>query len=117
MFRLPACLKAYECREVLFWLLLLGSWQFLASPGSDNGIVGAFGTGVFLLFAWASLDRLTRLGLGHACWRSVRWSIWLFAIASGFVAGAIVFGIASSSGEGMMLSNDGRLVLLQVTLG
>jgi hypothetical protein len=32
-----------EYREVLFWLLLLGSWQFLASPGAKGAVVGASG--------------------------------------------------------------------------
>ena len=50
-------LKMGEYREVLFWLLLLGSWQFLASPGSKNGVGGAIGTAVFLLFACGNLDR------------------------------------------------------------
>ena len=48
---LSANLEKGEYREVLFWLLLLGSWQFLASPGSKNGIIGAFGAVVFLVFA------------------------------------------------------------------
>src|ERR1039458_9876104 len=50
--------------------LLLGSWQFLASPGGKNGIVGALGTAAFLVFAWTSVDRLRGLGLHHARWRS-----------------------------------------------
>ena len=41
-------LRVNECRDVLFWLLLLGSWQFLASSGSRTGVVGAVGTSVFL---------------------------------------------------------------------
>jgi len=114
---LSAHLKKGEYREIVFWLLLLGSWQFLASPGSKNGVVGAVGTAAFLLFARASLDHLTRLGLDHARWRSVSGRNWLFAIASGFIAGVSVFWIASVSGEGMKLSNDRKLVLLQVTLG
>jgi hypothetical protein len=48
---LSANLEKGEYREVLFWLLLLGSWQFLASPGGKNGIVGALGTAAFLVFA------------------------------------------------------------------
>ena len=56
-------LKMGEYREVLFWLLLLGSWQFLALPGRKNGIVGAVGTAVFLMFASSNLDHLGRLGL------------------------------------------------------
>ena len=46
-----------QYREVFFWLLLLGSWQFLASPGSKNGIEGATGTAAFLLFAWSKSRR------------------------------------------------------------
>ena len=46
---LSANLEKGDYREVLFWLLLLGSWQFLASPGGKNGIVGALGTAVFLV--------------------------------------------------------------------
>lgn len=41
-----------EYREVLFWLLLLGSWQFLASPGAKSAVVGASGALMFLLFAF-----------------------------------------------------------------
>jgi hypothetical protein len=110
---LSANLKSGEYREIVFWLLLLGSWQFLASPGSKNGVIGAVGTAAFLLFAWASLDRMTRLGLDHAGWRSVPGRTWLFAIACGFIAGITVFWIASVSGEGMMLSTDRKLILLQ----
>jgi len=44
--------KNGECREVMFWLLLLGSWQFLASPGSKSGIIGALGAAGFLVYAW-----------------------------------------------------------------
>jgi membrane protease YdiL (CAAX protease family) len=114
---LSANLKRGEYREIVFWLLLLGSWQFLASPGTNNGVIGAVGTAAFILFAWANLDRLTRLGLDHACWRSVPGRKWLLAIASGFIAGISVFCIASVSGEGMRLSSSRNLVLLQVTLG
>jgi membrane protease YdiL (CAAX protease family) len=114
---LSANLKRGEYREIVFWLLLLGSWQFLASPGSKNGVIGAVGTAAFLLFAWASLDQLTRLGLDHARWRSVQGRNWLLAIASGFIAGVTVFWIASIAGEGMMLSTDRKLILLQLTLG
>src|SRR5207247_2612363 len=95
MSALLAKLKNGEYREIVFWLLLLGSWQFLASPGSKNGLIGAVGATAFLLFAWASLDQLTRLGLDHARWRSVLGQTWLFAIASGLIAGVSVFWIAS----------------------
>ena len=104
-------------REVVFWLLLLGSWQFLAAPGSRNGIIGAVATAVFLLFAAANLDRLEGLGLEHARWRCVAGRTWMLAVTSGFVAGVIIFWIAIVSGEGMKLSDDRKLMLLQVTLG
>jgi hypothetical protein len=67
---LSANLEKGEYREVLFWLLLLGSWQFLASSGGKNGIVGALGTAAFLVFAWTNMDRLRGLGLDHAGWWS-----------------------------------------------
>lgn len=110
-------LRMGEYREVLFWLLLLGSWQFLASPGRKNGVGGAIGTAVFLLFARGNLDNLRRLGLDYACWRSATGTNWLYAIVSGFIAGVAVFGIGSTSGQSMRLADDWRLVVLQVTLG
>jgi membrane protease YdiL (CAAX protease family) len=110
-------LKIGDYREILFWLLLLGSWQFLASPGGKNGIAGATGTAAFLVFAWNSLDRLTNLGLEYVRWRAATGANWLYAVAGGILAGAAVFAIASASRQGMGLSNDWRLVVLQVTLG
>lgn len=110
-------LKMGEYREVLFWLLLLGSWQFLASPGRKNGVVGAIGTVVFLLFACSNLDHLGRLGLNHARWRSAAGTNWLYAMVSGVIAGVLVFGIGSASGQRMGLADDWRLVVLQLTLG
>jgi membrane protease YdiL (CAAX protease family) len=112
--------RSWRCgggREVVFWLLLLGSWQFLAASGNRNGIIGAVGTVVFLLFAAANLDRLEGLGLEHASWRSVAGGTWVLAVTSGFMAGMMVFWIATASGEGMKLSDDRKLMLLQVTLG
>jgi membrane protease YdiL (CAAX protease family) len=110
-------LKWHGSREVVFWLLLLGSWQFLAAPGRRNGVIGSIGAAVFLVFAWLNLDRLKELGLEHARWRSVGGAIWLMAAATGSIAGTVVFTLASMSGQGMKLSDDGKLVLLQVTLG
>ena len=97
-----------EYREVLFWLLLLGSWQFLMAPSGKNAVFGATGTAVFLVFAFRNLGRLRGLGLGHASWRPTTRARWLVAGASGFVAGAAVFGIGSASGLSMMLSSDWR---------
>jgi len=114
---LSAKLKMGEHREVLFWLLPLGSWKFLASPGGRNSVIGGFGTAAFLVFAWVSLDKLTRLGLDHARWRSAPGRSWVFAIASGSIVGGTVFVIGSASGQSMMLADDWRLVVLQVTLG
>lgn len=110
-------LEKGDHREVLFWLLLLGSWQFLASPGSKNGIAGATGTAAFLLFAWSSLDRLRSLGLDYVRWRAATATNWLYAVVGGILAGAAVFAIGSASRQSMGLSNDWRLVVLQVTLG
>lgn len=80
-------------------------------------MIGAVGTVVFLLFAAANLDRLEGLGLEHARWRSVAGGTWVLAVTSGFMAGMVVFWIATASGEGMKLSDDRKLMLLQVTLG
>jgi len=114
---LSANLEKGEYREVLFWLLLLGSWQFLASPGSKNGIIGAFGAVVFLVFAWANMDRLTGLGLDHARWRSAARANWVYAAVSGTFGGIAVFAIGTASGQNMKLSDDWKLAALQVTLG
>jgi membrane protease YdiL (CAAX protease family) len=104
-------------REVTFWLLLLGSWQFLAASGVRNGIIGSIGTAAFLIFARLNLDQLSDLGLDHARWWSVRTRTWLVAIAAGSAAAAIVFALASRFGDGVRLSDDRKLMLLQVTLG
>lgn len=106
-----------EYREVLFWLLLLGSWQFLASPGAKGAVVGASGALMFLLFAFRNLGRLTRLGLGYASWMPTSRAKWALGAASGLIAGIVIFGIGSASGQGMILSSNWRLALLQVTLG
>jgi hypothetical protein len=71
--------KIGECREVVFWVLLLGSWQCLASPGSKTGIIGAVGTTAFLVYARANLGRLRGLGLDHARWCSTARSNWVLA--------------------------------------
>ena len=109
--------RAAEWREVTFWLLLLGSWQFLAAPGQRNGVVGIAGTTVFLVFAWANLDRMDRLGLDHARWRSVHLRMWSTAVATGILAGVAVFCVASTFGSGVRLTGEGKLIVLQVTLG
>lgn len=108
---------AGEFREVLFWLLLLGSWQFLVVPGTRNTVCGLAGTSAFLVFAYRNLGRLKGLGLAYAAWRPASRRGWLAAVASGLVAGCIVFAIGSSSGSGAVLNEDWRLAVLQVTLG
>jgi membrane protease YdiL (CAAX protease family) len=106
-----------ECRAVVFWLLLLGSWQFLASPGRRTGIVGAIGAAAFLVYAWANIDRLRGLGFDHARWRSTARSNWVLAAVSGILAGIIVFVIGTTSGQNMRLGDNWKLIALQVTLG
>jgi membrane protease YdiL (CAAX protease family) len=64
-----------------------------------------------------NLDHLKELGLDHARWRSVRGGTWLLAAGTGFIAGGVVFTLASLSAQGMRLSEDRKLILLQVTLG
>ena len=114
---LSTIFKIGECREVVFWLLLLGSWQFLASPGSKTGIIGAVGAAAFLVYAWANLDRLRGLGLDHARWRSAARANWVLAAVSGVLAGIIVFVIGTVSGQNMRLGDNWKLIALQVTLG
>ena len=109
--------KIGECWEVVFWVLLLGSWQFLASPGSKTGIIGGVGAAAFLVYAWASLDRLRGLGLDHARWRSAAPTNWVLAAMSGVLAGLIVFVIGTLSGQNMRLGDHWKLIALQVTLG
>jgi len=104
-------------REILFWLLLLGSWQFLTAQGERTAAFGAVGTAAFLVFAACNLGKLRSLGLANAGWLPTAGAGWLVAASSGFVAGAAVYGIGSVSGQNMMLSNDWRLVVLQLTLG
>lgn len=110
-------LRIRECRGVVFWLLLLGSWQFLASPGRKTGIIGAVGTAAFLAYASASIDRLSGFGLDHARWRSFTRTNWVLAAASGMLAGIIVFVIGTASRQNMRLSDDWKLIVLQVALG
>jgi len=106
-----------ECREVVFWVLLLGSWQFLASPGGKTGIIGAVGATAFLVYAWANLDRLRGLGLDHARWRSAAPTNWVLAAVSGILAGITVFAIGTASDQNMRLGDNWKLIALQVTLG
>jgi membrane protease YdiL (CAAX protease family) len=109
--------KSGEYREVLFWVLLLGSWQFLASPGGKTGIIGALSAAAFLVFAGANVDRLRGLGLDHARWRSANRMNWVIAGASGVLAGIVVFVIGTAAGQNMRLGDNWKLIALQVTLG
>lgn len=117
MSELSTNFKSGEYREVLFWLLLLGSWQFLEARGGKNGIIGALGAAAFLVYAWANIDRLRGLGLDHAHWRSAKRSNWVIAGASGILAGIVVFVIGTASGQNMRLGDNWKLIALQVTLG
>jgi membrane protease YdiL (CAAX protease family) len=104
-------------REMLFWLLLLGSWQFLASPREGASMIGAGGSACFLVSAWKWLGKLRGSGMHHACWEPAHAGDWVIAVATGLAAGGAVFGVASASGQNIMISARWRLVLLQVALG
>jgi membrane protease YdiL (CAAX protease family) len=106
-----------EHKEVLFWLLLLGSWQCLAAPGERNAVFGAVGTAAFLIFSYLNLGKLAGLGLVHASWRTITGAGWLVAASSGLVAGSAIYAVGLATGQNMMLSNDWRLVTLHLTLG
>ena len=110
-------MKKSEYREVAFWILLLGSWQFLAAPGNKTAVIGALGSVGFLMLAGANLDRLNGLGLNHACWRSATQTNWVLAGLIGIVSGIGVFEIAAAAGENIKLSDDWKLITLQVMLG
>lgn len=117
MSELSTNFKIGECREVVFWLLLLGSWQFLASPGRKTGIIGGIGAVAFLVYAGANIDRLSGLGLDHARWRSSTHTNWVLAVTSGMLAGIIVFVVGTASGQNMRLGDNWKLIALQVALG
>ena len=106
-----------EHKEVLFWLLLLGSWQFLAAPGQRNTLFGVVGTAAFLIFSYLNLGKLTGLGLVYASWLPTTGAGWLIAALSGLVAGSAIYAVGLATGQNMILSNDWRLVILQLTLG
>lgn len=103
-----------EHREMLFWLLLLGSWHFLASPGKSTSVIGAAGTAWFVVLAWKSLGRLRGFGMHQARWEPAHTGDWIIAVATGFGAGGVIFGVAWASGQNVMLTADWRLVTLQV---
>ena len=106
-----------EYREVLFWILLLGSWQLLSSPGPRTGTVGGLGAATFLVYACANVDRLTGLGLDHARWRSTPPADVLLAGTCGIVAGFVVFLVGTLAHQNMKLGHEWKLIALQVTLG
>jgi membrane protease YdiL (CAAX protease family) len=102
---------------MLFWFLLLGSWQFLASPGKVTSVIGTAGTAWFLVSAWKSLGRLRGFGMHQASWEPAHTRDWIIAVATGFGAGGVIFGVAWASGQNVMFTADWRLVMLQVALG
>lgn len=110
-------LNGREYREVLFWMLLLGSWQLLASSGPRTGTIGGLGAATFLVFAWVNVDKLTGLGLNHARWRSTPAADVLLAGTCGIVAGVVVFLVGTLAHQNMKLGHEWKLIALQVTLG
>ncbi len=106
-----------EYREVLFWILLLASWQLLASSGPRTGTIGGLGAATFLVYAWVNVDKLTGLGLDKARWRSTPPAHVLLAGTCGMVAGAVVFLVGTLAHQNMKLGHEWKLIVLQVTLG
>ncbi len=106
-----------EHREMLFWFLLLGSWEFLATPGKVTSVIGAAGAAGFLVLSWKSLGRLRGFGMHQARWEPAHTGEWIIAVATGSAAGGLIFGVAWASGQNVMLTADWRLVMLQVALG
>jgi membrane protease YdiL (CAAX protease family) len=59
---------------------------------------------------------LRGLGLDHARWRSATRSNWVLAGVTGCLAGIVVFVIGTVSRQNMRLSDNWKLIALQVTL-
>jgi membrane protease YdiL (CAAX protease family) len=104
-------------REILFWLLLLGSWQFLSAGGNRSGALGLAGTVTFLVFALRSLGKLTEMGFSLAAWRAVPGGRWPLTIVSGMAMGGIIYCIGIAAGSNMRLATDWKLIVLQISLG
>lgn len=104
-------------REILFWLLLLGSWQFLAAGTRRTAAIGVVTTAVFLVLAARSLDKLQSMGMEYANWTSVRNSIWAAAILSGTLGALVVYGIAAVNHVSLGLSANWSLIVLHLSLG
>ncbi len=103
--------------EILFWLLLLGSWQFLSAGGNRNGALGLAGTVTFLVFAACSLGKLTEMGFSLAAWRAVPGGTWRLAIVSGMAMGGMIYCVGIAAGSNMKLAADWKLIVLQISLG
>ena len=104
-------------REILFWLLLLGSWQLLSAGGNRNGALGLAGTVTFLVFAVRSLGKLTEMGFSLAAWRAVPGGMWPLAIVSGMAMGGMIYCVGIAAGSNMKLAADWKLIVLQISLG
>ena len=110
-------LRVNECREVLFWLLLPGSWQFLASQGSRAAGVGVVRwhlrvPNLRVLLSASTHDQ----GPGRSsdpCLPMRKAG----KLPRRRLAGMAVFVIGILSGQSMRLGDNWRLIVLQVTLG
>jgi len=104
-------------REILFWLLLLGSWQFLSAGGNRNGAIGLAGTIAFLVFAVRSFGKLTEMGFNLAAWRVVPSGTWPLAVVCGVAMGGMIYCVGVGAGSNMRLATDWKLIVLQISLG
>ncbi|MBY0502671.1 MAG: CPBP family intramembrane metalloprotease [Bryobacteraceae bacterium] len=104
-------------QEILFWLLLLGSWQFLSAGGNRNGVVGLAGTVAFLGFAARNLGKLTEMGFSLAAWRVVPSGTWPLAVVFGMAMGSMIYCVGVAAGSNMRLATDWKLIVLQISLG
>jgi membrane protease YdiL (CAAX protease family) len=109
--------RNWRHREILFWLLLLGSWQFLSAGGDRNGAIGLAGTVAFLVFAVRNLGKLTEMGFNLATWRAVPSGTWPLAVVCGLAMGGMIYCVGVAAGSNMRLARDWRLIVLQVSLG
>lgn len=103
--------------EIVFWLLLLGSWQFLSAEGGRNGVIGVCGAILFLLFAKRKLGELRAMGFEHAAWLTPPRGAWSGAAFSGVAIGLAIYSVGVWSGSNMRIAAHWKLILLQVSLG
>lgn len=103
--------------EIAFWLLLLGSLELLQAGGSASALGGVVGVAAFLALSVKSLGKLKSLGLSYAAWCPASATEWGSAASLGLSAGGATSALVSGMSHHLLLSDDWKLVLLQVTVG